>query len=133
MKLQEKYKKEMVIPSEIEGVFVTRIGDYAFDGVTTITSVILPDTVVSIGTRAFASSEGTITMLYLGNGVEVIGDEAFMDHGLTSVIIPDTVTLIGTRAFASLDETITTLHIGNSVEVIKVLNTQIIVKPIKEE
>ena len=67
--------KEVVVPAEIDGVPVVAIGDRAFEG-RTVTSVTLPDGVVSIGNFAFnnCSSLKTVTM---GEGIETIGDNVF--------------------------------------------------------
>ncbi len=47
---------EIVIPSEVEGRPVTEIGDNAFAGLTTLTSVLIPESVTAVSTTAF---EGT--------------------------------------------------------------------------
>ena len=44
---------EVVIPSEIDGVPVTSIGDEAFQECTRLTSITIPDSVISIGISAF--------------------------------------------------------------------------------
>ena len=45
--------KEFVIPSEIDGIPVTEIHDYAFEGCKSLTSVTIPDTVTIISNEAF--------------------------------------------------------------------------------
>ena len=45
--------KEFVIPSEIDGIPVTKINGYAFEGCKSLTSVTIPDTVTTIYYEAF--------------------------------------------------------------------------------
>ena len=67
---------ELVIPLTYENLPVTSIGEYAFSGRTSLTSVTIPDSVTSIGYEAFRNCTS-----------------------LTSVTIPDSVTSIGEYAF----------------------------------
>src|SRR5258706_5243880 len=46
----------VVIPNTINGLPVTRIGDYAFNGKAGLTSVTIPNSVISMGTSAFSYS-----------------------------------------------------------------------------
>src|SRR5579862_558736 len=43
----------ITVPDAIGGLTVTAIADYAFDGLTNVTSVVLPDSVASIGYASF--------------------------------------------------------------------------------
>ena len=63
-----------------------------------ITSVVIPNTVKSIGIDAFAYNK--LTEVTIPSSVTSIMDEAFMSNQLTSLIIPNSVTSIGLRAFA---------------------------------
>ena len=64
-----------------------------------INSIVIEDSVTSIGTYAFMGCRG-LTSVTIGNNVTSIGDYAFYGcSSLTSVTIPNSVTSIGTRAF----------------------------------
>ena len=74
------------------------IGDYAFSG-SGLTSVTIPDSVISIGELAFYDCSG-LTSVTIPDSVTSIGEYAFYDcSGLTSVTIGNSVTSIGDRAF----------------------------------
>ena len=90
---------DVVIPSKYEGLPVAVIGDSAFASCSSLTSVVIPDSVTSIGDYAFRDCYG-LTSIDIPDGVTSIGDYAFYDcDGLTSVVIPDSVTSIGNYAF----------------------------------
>ncbi len=71
---------EIVIPSEIDGKSVTRIGGAAFYGCGSLTSVTISGSVTSIGDSAF-----------------------WFCSGLTSVTIPEGVTSIGSAVFTGAE------------------------------
>ena len=48
-----KGKKEITVPSTYKGEAVTGIGEYAFSGCSSLTSITIPDSVMSIGRDAF--------------------------------------------------------------------------------
>ena len=89
---------DVVIPSSINGVSVTKIGRSVFSG-KSLTSVVIPDSVTSIGKLAFWGNK--LTSVDIPDSVTTIGDDAFSDNNLTSVVIPDSVTTIGNYAFDS--------------------------------
>ena len=132
----ESITGELVIPSEIEGYpvvsiyeaffnctsltsvmipnSVTRIREYAFAGCTSLTSITIPDSVTIIGEYAFGDCTG-LTSITIPNGVKCISVMAFLDcTGLTSITIPDSVTIIGEYAFASCTS-LTSITIPDSV------------------
>ena len=79
---------------------VTSIGETAFYECTSLTSVTIPDSVTSIGETAFYECS-SLTSVTIGNGVKSIDGGAFSGcKSLTSVTIPDSVTSIGKTAFA---------------------------------
>ena len=93
---------------------VTIIGDAAFRGCTSLTSVTMPDSVTSIGQSAFNGCIG-LQFATIGNGVKSIGDAAFEGCiGLRSITIPGSVTSIGSNAFYNCDG-LTSITIPGSV------------------
>ncbi len=62
-----------------------------------ITSVVIPNTVKSIGIDAFRNNR--LTEAIIPSSVTSIGDRAFLENQLTSLIILDGVTSIGSSAF----------------------------------
>jgi pimeloyl-ACP methyl ester carboxylesterase len=85
----------LTIPSTINGLPVTCIGAGAFVSNTSLTSVTIPNSVITIGGAAFAYSD--ITGVTIGDSVASIGAYAFAEcYHLASVVIPDSVTnLVG--------------------------------------
>ena len=101
---------DIKIPSELGGHPVTGLGEYSFaanpyDGhqgnplCSKIRSVTIPQSVTSIGDRAFDGCSA-LTTLSLGEKIKTIGNYAFLDcTSLTDVTIPQSVTSIGYSAF----------------------------------
>ena len=104
-----------MIPSKIQGLPVTSIGDYAFQNCTSLTSVAISDSVTSIGSYAFWYCIN-LTNVVIPNNVKNIGSFAFYEcMGLTSVIIGNNVISIGESAFREC-KTLTNITIPNSVK-----------------
>ena len=96
----ENSTKEVIIPSEINGIKVKKLGDYMFCNYHALETVGIPDGVTEIGNGVFYQC-WNITNIVIPDSVQSIGGEAFLRcNKLTSVIIPDGVTSIGSRAFA---------------------------------
>lgn len=80
---------------------VTKIGDDAFNGCVKLYSVFMPNSLVEIGSRAFARCT-VLEHVSLGSGVVIIGDYAFNNaKSIKRITIPASVKYIGINAFAS--------------------------------
>ena len=114
----------VTIPTNINGLTVTSIGEEAFLLYSGLTSVGIPGSVTNIGSGAFEQCKN-LTNVIMDNGVTSIGTGAFGDcsflanvvlpnglisiggnafvycASLTNVTIPDSVTNIGSAAFAA--------------------------------
>ena len=79
---------------------ITAICTNAFGGCTSLTTVVIPDSVTAIGENAFGGCT-SLTTVVIPDSVTAIGENAFRDcTSLTTVVIPDSVTTIGADAFA---------------------------------
>ena len=91
---------DLVIPATFKGLPVTAIGDWAFIRDTTITSVTIPDGIITIGDDAFHDCSNLTGELIIPDSVTTIGDGAFYYcDNLTELTIGNSVTTIGDRAF----------------------------------
>lgn len=86
------------ITKVIIGKGITSVGDYAFYEFEKLTSVSIPEGVVSIGRCAFMYCD--LTALTLPEGVEILEDYAFSDcRRLDAISFPDSLTTLGEFAF----------------------------------
>lgn len=89
----------LVIPGEIDGKPVTAIADYGFAELDGVTTIVLPEALVSIGDHAFEDC-GDLRGIYVPEGVHTIGESAFGQCiNLEAVYIPGNVTRVGADAF----------------------------------
>ena len=109
----EAFKNNDKITSVIIPDSVTSIGDEAFYDCDSLTSIVIPDSVTSIGSQAFQYC--SFTSITIPDSVTSIGNEAFSGCSkLTSVVIGDSVTSIGNEAFSGCSK-LTSIIIPNSV------------------
>ena len=93
---------EIVIPVEIDGIPVTKIGEKCFEDHEEIQRVILPDTLKVIDYRAFYGCSG-LTEMNLPESLEKTGGWVFAHSGFSSVTFPEGFTSLGYGAFYGSD------------------------------
>lgn len=90
---------ELTVPREVAGETVTRLSDSCFSGCTEITTVYLPDSLISIGNNAFSGCT-SLRGIFLPDNVIDIGACAFYGcKKLEAIRIPGSVCSIGDNAF----------------------------------
>ncbi|WP_448915410.1 leucine-rich repeat domain-containing protein, partial [Eubacterium ramulus] len=120
---EDTVEENLVIPQSVNGLPVTAIGGFAFDGCDSLKSVVFPDSIESIGRYAFnqctalenvSLSENLITIdmrafhcctalseIKLPVSLESIGKRAFdYCENLKMIVIPDKISLISEGTFA---------------------------------
>ena len=96
---------------------VATIGDWAFYGFTSLTSITIPNSVTTIGDYTFASCND-IQNIYFGDNVQSFGEYSFHDcYALTSIYIPYGITSLDFRVLAGC-RSLTEVNIPSSVTVI---------------
>ena len=117
-----KTQTELVIPYKINGVKITTLFSGSdsglpvsiLDGNSTITKVVIPKSVTTLGRGAFFSCAHLID-INIPDSVTSIGDNAFNScTSLTSINIPDSVTSIRGEVFRNCSS-LTSIDIPNSV------------------
>jgi len=89
----------VVIPDHVTG-----IGNNAFNGHRSITSVTIPASVTSIGDAAFQGCT-SLTDIIIPDGVTSIGEQAFEDcTSLTHITLPDSIMDIGAYCFYNCEK-----------------------------
>jgi hypothetical protein len=129
----------VIIPSTISGMPVTSIGEIAFYNRLDVSTVTIPNSVISVGAKAFLgcgltsivipdsvlelgdesfSSCPMLTNAVIGRGVTSLGSYTFgLCPNLTSVLIPNGVTNVGSASFNSCTS-LTSIVIPQSVTTI---------------
>ena len=116
--INNDYEGDIIIPQSVElnerTYRVTSIGEDAFNGCKSLTSIAIPEGVTSIGYNAFRGCE-SLTSITIPEGVTSIGEDAFNGcKSLTSIAIPEGVTSIGYSAFRGC-ESLTSITIPEGV------------------
>lgn len=86
----------LIIPSSINQKPVVSIAARSFN-LSSLTSVVIPSSVTTIGDYAFSNNQ--LTSITIPNGVTSVGASAFAYNQLTSLSIPNSVTSVGANAF----------------------------------
>ena len=105
---------DIVIPSEVDGIPVTSINRFAFVNCTSLTSIIIPNSVTEIGAGAFKGCT-SLTSIIIPNSITKIG--VYMIKyctSLTSITIPNSVTEIDEFTFNGCTS-LTNITIPNSI------------------
>ena len=112
---------DVVIPAKVDGIAVTSIGQSAFDAYgyaerANITSIVIPDSVTSIGDYAFYNCTG-LTSITIPNSVTSIGIAAFFNcANLNNVVIPESVTYISEGLFVSCSSLTNLSYTGTTAQ-----------------
>ena len=105
---------ELEIPSQLEGKAVTAIGDSAFEYMTELRRVNIPDSVTEIGLDAFKGCK-MLEEVVLPKNTDIIPPYCFYGcTSLKSIVIPDGVKEIGYGAFINCDA-LKEVHIPSTV------------------
>ncbi len=93
-------KKDIIIPTEIQGNIVRGIGDSCFANDISITSIYIPETVTSIGVKAFENCTHLGTVSFMSNGTKInVGTSAFQNCVALEQINLPVVAYLGRSAF----------------------------------
>lgn len=90
---------ELEVPEYVDGKPVTSLGKKCFAGCDSLTTVVLPDTLITIEDRAFANCT-SLRGIFIPESVATIGKNAFSKcTSLEAVSIPESVNEIKSGAF----------------------------------
>ncbi|MDE7384265.1 MAG: leucine-rich repeat domain-containing protein [Anaeroplasmataceae bacterium] len=103
----EKTLNSRAVPNSLREVIITggrSIDNMAFNDCNRLTSIVLPDSVTSIGGGAFGNCK-SLTSMDIPDGVTSIGGGAFSGcNNLTSIVIPDGVSRIEDNTFKGCNQ-----------------------------
>lgn len=83
---------------DIEFCWTAEIPDYVFSSCNTLTEIIIPDSITTLGMHSFSGCTG-LSNISLPDSILTIGDGAFEQCGFTSITIPNRMSAIGEYAF----------------------------------
>lgn len=95
---------ELVVPATVDGQQVTALADGCFENCTTLTSIVLPDSLQIVGAHAFRGCTA-LRGIEIPDSVTRIGIEAFFGcTALEAVCLSDSVTYIGPGTFGECNQ-----------------------------
>ena len=101
-------RKLLRVPGELSGAYSVKEGtriicDSAFSGCRSLSEIVIPSSVTSIGKFAFSRCD-SLSEIVIPSCVTSIGDGAFYGcNSLSEIVIPSSVTSIGDWAFSGCD------------------------------
>lgn len=107
---------DVVIPDEIEGLPVTRIGAKAFYNNQTLTSVTFPSGLKEVGDMAFFLAKGLTGVLYIPASVEKLGTNAFTNTSYSGLVIDASYRQTGSTPFTLPEVTFVYIREGAAPE-----------------
>ena len=119
VKYSKDGRKLLEAPQVLKGYYSVKEGtqiicDNAFSGCSSLTSIVISNSVVIIGDSAFRYCN-SLSKIVIPNSVTSIGDWAFSDcTSLSNIVIPDSVTSIGDDVFRDCSS-LSNIVIPNSV------------------
>ena len=108
VKYSKDGRKLLEAPVELRGAYSVKEGtriicDSAFSFCSSLSEIVIPSSVASIGDSAFSWCD-SLSKIVIPSSVTSIGDEAFYDcYSLSEIVIPSSVTCIGDKAFYDCD------------------------------
>ncbi len=114
--LQDAYRDTayLIIPGEIDGNTVTMIGENAFSNNSSIIAAVLPDTVETVGRKAFALADH-MEIFVSGANVKTLGEFLFLGCAkLKTVLLNDGLTTLEHSCLTQTDS-LTEIEIPDSV------------------
>ena len=138
---------EVIIPKRYNNLLVTGIDSWAFSNFTRLKTIVIPDSITSVGSDAFQGCENlkyniydnakylgnnenpylilvrkksnTITSCEINENTKIILEYAFFNcYKLTDIVIPDSVTSIGECAFFECSS-LTNIELSDSITCIE--------------